>query len=134
MSTTRLSTTKHNPLLPPPAKSVIATASEEHEHHNDNQKSCHSLLPIHIEDFHFCIWVRTDYVASHGIYLVESQTAIQTLGARPGATAIPRSFREFDVVRVIQTRTVPLHLARHDIPSQLNPFIDRNPINACGSE
>jgi hypothetical protein len=58
-----------DPLLPP-AISVITTASEEHEHHNDNQKSCHSLLPIHIEDLRFCMWVRTDYVASHGIYLV----------------------------------------------------------------
>jgi hypothetical protein len=34
-STTRLSTTKYNPWLPP-AISVIATAAEEHENHNDN--------------------------------------------------------------------------------------------------
>jgi hypothetical protein len=42
-STTRLSTTKYNTWLPP-AISVIATASEEHENHNDNQNGCHSFL------------------------------------------------------------------------------------------
>ena len=59
---------------------------------------------------------------------------VATLGPRPGATVIPRSFREFDVVRAIQSCAVLWHLARHDMPSQLNPFIDQNRINAYGSE
>jgi hypothetical protein len=35
---------KSNPLLPPPAVSVVAAASAEHEKHNDNQNGSHSFL------------------------------------------------------------------------------------------
>ena len=87
------------------------------------------------------MWVRTDYVASHGIYLVElvvkvrrrmssstgRKAEVATLGARPGATVIPRSF---DVVRAIQSCAFFWHLARHDVPSQLNPINDQKRQNA----
>jgi hypothetical protein len=35
---------KYKPLLPPPAISPIATASEEQENNNDNQNKIHVLL------------------------------------------------------------------------------------------
>jgi hypothetical protein len=66
-----LSTTKCNPLLSPPAISVPATASEEHEKHEDNQNGCHGFLQnTHRGDFPACMWVRNHYVTSLGIYLV----------------------------------------------------------------
>ena len=62
-STTRLSPTKYNPLLPP-AISVIATASEEQENHNDNQNGCHSFLQNMHRGTSPRIWVRNNYVTS----------------------------------------------------------------------
>ena len=69
-STTRLSTTKYDPWLPPPAISVIATASEEHENHNDNQNGCHSFLQNIHREASLLYMVRNNYVTSFGIYLV----------------------------------------------------------------
>jgi hypothetical protein len=43
-SVTRLSIATSNQLLSPPAKSVIATAPEEHENQNNNQNSGHFCL------------------------------------------------------------------------------------------
>jgi len=69
-STTRLSTTKYNPWLSPPAISVIATTSEEDENHHDNQNGCHSFLQnMHQGISLLYIWVRNNYLTSLGIYL-----------------------------------------------------------------
>jgi hypothetical protein len=43
-TTTRLSAIKYNQLLPPPAISVVAAASAQHQNHDDNQNGCHSFL------------------------------------------------------------------------------------------
>ena len=57
-------------MLPPSAISVIATASEEHENHNDNQNGCRSFLQ-HISRGTSLLnmWVRNNDVESLGFYL-----------------------------------------------------------------
>ena len=57
-------------MLPPPAISVIATTSEEHENHNDYQNGCHSFLQNIHREASLLYMVRNNYVTSLGIYLV----------------------------------------------------------------
>jgi hypothetical protein len=57
---------KYNPLLPPPTISVIATASEEHKNHNDNQNGCHGFLQNMSGNFPPNMWVRNNDVDSLG--------------------------------------------------------------------
>src|SRR6202035_4940018 len=94
------STTKYNPWLPPPAISVIATTSEEHENHNDNQNGCHSFFPkCTSEELPSCIWVRNNYVTSLGIYLVlpiASGWFVATLCSPPRSSWAGFSYKHLD--------------------------------------
>ncbi len=42
---------KHEPMLPSPTISIIATAAEEQENDNDNQNQLHDFLRIHGWEF-----------------------------------------------------------------------------------
>ena len=72
------------------------------------------------------MWVRTDYVASHGIYLVELVVKVRgrmssSMGRKAEVSDVESSarrdgnsevFREFDVVQAIQSCAVLWHLAQ----------------------
>src|SRR6202035_2101779 len=61
---------KYKPLLPPPAISPIATASEEQKNNDDNKNEIHSFLQ-NISWGHFpYTWLWNNYSTSVGIYLV----------------------------------------------------------------